>query len=397
MTIRVDQPEISERADMLELSARVASEAFPPGVPERLSWLIGRESGLAFSNRSDALLVAMLPIAMKLGQDIEIDGEISTRLAHGSESYQDILCAWWPDTFRRVRVTASTVNPRKTDTRPDGVGCSFSGGVDSYAAVMDLRPPVNRYPEFGITHALMINGYGQFLDLDRTGISEQMHRVYANALSQWGVRLVMIQTNLKLFRGRVFKRRELAHSFGASISACAHALAPVFGRFNIPGFATYRYEDLEPEGCHPVLDHHLSSDQLQIIHLGGSMSRSQKIERMASEAPVRQSLFACFSPPAFAADNGDVLNCCRCEKCFRTIVALDIIGQLGNFPTFRQRVDIRAYKDPRVLLKIPELFLRDLIVEAQRHRRDDWLQPLRTAEALKQSTAGNSASHALPQ
>ena len=383
MTIRVSLPEIIERPDMLELSARVQSEAFPAGVPDRMTWSVVRNSGVTFSDRSDTFLVGVLAMAMKLGQSVELEGEISTQLAQGAETYQDILSTWWPELFQRVEVSMASVNLRKRDERPAGVGCCFSGGIDSFGALMELRPPINRYPEFGITHALMINGFDQIADLNQTGVSRQMQRVYSKALEQWGVRLVMIHSNLKLFRDAVFSRRELVRSFGSPLTACAYALSPVFGRFNLSGHATYRYEDLKPMGSHPMLDHHLSTDQLQVIHLGSSLSRSEKLETMVSEAPVRQSLCVCVRPPIFVADTGEVLNCGDCEKCIRTIVMLDIIGQLGNFPTFRHRKDISAYKDSGLLSKIPQMFLQDLIGMAKRHQRDDWLYLLKNAAALQ--------------
>jgi len=383
MTILVSLPEIIDRPDMLELSARVQSEAFPAGVPDRMTWSVARDSGVTFSDRSDAYLVGVLALAMKLRQSVELEGEISTRLAQGIETYQEILSTWWPELFQRVEVSMAIVTPRKKDERPAGVGCCFSGGIDSFSAVMELRPPINRYPEFGITHAVMINGFDQIADLNQTGVSRQMQHVYSKALEQWGVRLVMIHSNLKLFRDAVLSRREQVRSFGSSLTACAHALSPVFGRFNLSGHATYRYEDLKPMGSHPMLDHHLSTDQLQIIHLGASLSRSEKLEAMVSEAPVRQSLRVCVRPPIFTADTGEVLNCGACEKCTRTIVMLDIIGQLGNFPTTRHRKNISAYKDFGLLSKIPQMFLQDLIRLAQRHQQDEWLYLLRQAAALQ--------------
>ena len=392
MAIRISSPEIIDRPNMLELSARVGSPAFPAGLPERMIWSVKRDSGVTFSDRSDAFLIGVLPVAMRLGQNVEIEGEISTRLAQGIETYQDILSTWWPQVFRRVEVSMGRANPRNMDRRPAGVGCCFSGGVDSFSAVQALRPPLNRFPEFGITHAMMINGFDQIVDLNQTGVSRQMLHVYSKALEQWGVRLVMIHSNLKLFRDAVFRKHELTASFGSPLTACAHALSPVFGRFNLSGHATYRYEDLKPIGSHPMLDHHLSTDQLQIIHLGASLSRSEKLERMVSETPVRQSLRVCFRSPKFVAETGEVLNCGACEKCVRTIVMLDIIGQLENFPTFRHRADISAYKVPGLLSKIPAMFLQDMIRMAQRHQRDDWLILLKQSARLQTSREAGVAN-----
>lgn len=380
MSIRIGKPEIQLQGDMLELSASIQGAALPLGLPERLVYHVKADSGLAFSDLSDTFLVAAMPLAMKLGQPLEIAGTLSLRLAHGIKAYQDTLAAWFPKTYRPVPFECEQVNDRAGERRPVGVGCCFSGGLDSFYAVRELLPPLNRFDEYQISHAVMVNGFDQIVDPDRTGPSRQLEHIFSEALGRWNVRLVMIHANLKLFRDAILEQRELVTSYGSALAGCGHALAPEFGRFNLSGHATYRYEDLKPLGCHPALDHHLSSDQMDMIHLGANLSRSQKLEHLLDERPVRETLRVCFKQPAFDAATGDILNCCVCEKCARTIIMLDILGRLNEFSTFRNHPPIEAYRQRHTLERISPLFKSDLKRLAERHQHSDWLALLKNAD-----------------
>lgn len=383
MTLRVGAPEQTASRGRKILQARIGCAALPEGSPGALQYSMAEDNGLEFTTLADPFLCAALPVAMKLGEPLEIAGTTSARLALGAATYQDILVTWWPETFQRVPVAFEHRATRRREPRPAGVGCCFSGGIDSFNAVQELRPPLNPFPEHQITHALMINGFDQVVDLEHTGIARQMHDVYKQALAQWDVELVMVHANLKLLRERVFDRDELVHSFGSPLTACAHALAPIFGRFNLSGHATYRHKDLKPMGSHPALDHHLSSDHLEIRHLGARLARSEKLESMVDQAPVRESLRVCFRRPEFDARSGAPVNCGTCEKCIRTIVMLDILGRLEDFPTFAKRAAWEAYRQPRLLAHIPPMFLDDLIHLAERHDHGEWLALLKQAQGLQ--------------
>ena len=115
---------------------------------------------------------------MKLGEDIQVEGKVSSRLAHGIETYQNILATWWPEVFNIVDVNYESLEDRREELRPVGVASIFSGGLDSFHAVAELLPSHNQNSAFNITHALMINGFDQFVDLEHRGLSQKMFRNY---------------------------------------------------------------------------------------------------------------------------------------------------------------------------------------------------------------------------
>lgn len=383
MTLRVDAPRLSEPDDLLSLSAAVACDRWPAAVPGMLHFSVAADGGLRLGTRADPFLVGLLPLAMRLGVPLRIEGVVSLRLAYGAEAYQDILTRWWPDTFQRVPVRIEEVDPRDDDRRPAGVGCCFSGGIDSFSALQELRAPRMAFPALRVTHAIMVNGFDQIVDPERTGVARRMEDAYRRILGPWDVDLVMVHSNLKAFRDALFTRTELTRSFGSPLTACGHALAPGLGRFHLSGHATYAYADLVPEGAHPVLDHHLSSDQLEVRHTGARLARVAKLEALLDEVAAQEGLRVCSEEPTFDPGTGRPLNCGSCLKCVVAIATLDLLDALDAFPTFAIREPLEAYRDPRRFVRASLWSLRDLQALADRRGRRDWARVLRKAIARK--------------
>ncbi len=371
------------------VSSTVRAESASVTLPDAMWFSARGDAPPPLTRLADPFVIAAAPVAMTLGENLRVRGPVSERLAHGLAVYLDILNTWWPKLYRKIEIDYDDVRPRRDEPRPAGVGCCFSGGVDSFHAVMSLRRPHQKFAQFEISHAVMINGFDQINDVDAdgagAGASRRLFEIYRAALAAWDIDLLMIDTNVKQFRDAAFEKRALVTSFGNPLTACAHALAPSFGRFSLSGHATYAYADLKPLGSHPALDHNLSSDQLQIIHTGADASRTAKLESLIESPEVRSTLRVCFGDPQFDPETGGVRNCGQCEKCVRTIVSLDILGELDRFPTFTSPYEIAAYKEPRVLTQISAMFFDDVIDLARRKNRADWLAAL--GEAKRQLAA----------
>ncbi len=388
--MKISRPYISQLDGRTTLSAEVSTEKTDLNRPDVLYFSTQSSGPESFSTRADAFVAGLLPVAMMLGESLEIEAPVSTRLAHGLEHYQDILTTWWPHFFKRCDIHYSNLVERSSEPRPKAVGCCFSGGVDSFQAVAGLRMPAIRFPEFEITHALMINGFDQVMDLDHRGVSQKMYEVYSTALAQWNIKLVMVDTNLKVFKESVMNKTHLWATYGGTLAACAHALGSLFGRFNLPAQATYSHADLRPVGSHPVLDHLLGTDQLQVIHTGARISRVGKLEALADHSIARDNLRVCFRNPEFDPESGAVINCGKCEKCIRTIISLEILGRLGEFSTFPNRPPMGMLHDSQLLARIPTIFLKDIQELAERQKQPEWVNILKRAVLIREARHGDA-------
>lgn len=389
----IGHPSINREENRQLLSANIIVET--PGIecPPSLWFAAGGEKALFQPGLADAFVVGLVASAMYQGEDIRVEGPVSTRLAHGLETYRNILNTWWPDKFKCIDIHYEILLDRREELRPEGVGCTFSGGLDSFHAVLQMLPSNLKYNGFGITHALMINGFDQFYDPGRHGVVQKMHGIYQPILKEWGVALQMIDSNMKAFRNAMLPRQEQVHSYSSALASCAHALAGLFGRFGVSGHATYAYNQLEPDGSHAALDHHLSSDQLQVIHTGTSHPRSRKTEMLADFPNVRKSLRVCFGALMFDPQSGMPVNCCECEKCVRTMVALLIMDKLDQFPTFsKRRYPLAAYRNPNNLRVIDDHHLVDMTELAGRYGKPDWVEILGEARAKRRDMETNDGA-----
>ncbi len=385
--MQIGAPRIERNGEHCVLSAPVEVEARDAPLPGEVRFALAGSDPSVLSASGDAFLVALLPVAMRLGEQVSISGAISARLAHGLIAYQEILATWFPSLFRPVPVHYEKLGSRGDERRPEGVGCTFSGGVDSFHTLWRGTPPRQAIPGYRLTHALMINGFDQIVDETGEGCSREMERVYRPVLAEAGVELVMLTSNMKQFRDAVFPRGVRVLSFGSPLVAGAHALGRLFGRFTLAGHATHAYADLVPMGSHPALDHHLGTDRLQVIHDAAPATRWQRIARLAEMPAFRTTLRVCTKEPRFDEATGAVVNCCDCEKCIRTMITLDLLDLMDEFPTFPDGRALDRHKAPEKIAGHSVMFLVDNFRLARERGRSDWAGVLEQAIRIQQDAA----------
>ena len=100
----IHPPQIAEDKEELLVSARVDFERQGLNVPEELWYRFPIEYIDYVSEGIDGFLVALLPSAMALGENITVEAPVSQRLAFGLRDYQNIQHAWWPDEFNMVDI-----------------------------------------------------------------------------------------------------------------------------------------------------------------------------------------------------------------------------------------------------------------------------------------------------
>jgi hypothetical protein len=92
--MKISQPHISQIKGRTTVTADISTDRKNLDCPERLYFSTQSTGPDSFSSRADAFVVGLLPLAMILGESLEVDAPVSTRLAHGLEHYQDILTTW---------------------------------------------------------------------------------------------------------------------------------------------------------------------------------------------------------------------------------------------------------------------------------------------------------------
>jgi hypothetical protein len=277
----------------------------------------------------EAAVAAFILPAMQRGEALEIEQPVSARLLEALPTLQDVFSTWWPK-YRPVPVLAEPVSDSSAEAT-NGVGCFFSGGVDSFYTVLRSQEE--------ITHLVFVQGFD--IPLANPSLLERATAAAREAAAALGKPLIIVRTDLKEAAAAslvppLTPNAFWPHYHGAALATVGHLLAHVVDTIIVP--ATHTYRDLFPWGSHPMLDHMWSSDGVAFVHYGAETTRFEKVQAIAHAPAVLDHLRVCWRNPDGA------YNCGRCEKCVRTMIALHVAGALEECATLPRRLDYSAVR-----------------------------------------------------
>jgi hypothetical protein len=322
--MRVQDVHQREVGDQITLSARckvrrLGLDVLTFTVPSRFAdFLVADASPFA---------AALLLPAMKLGEDLVIEGSISARLHAGMTEIIRTIAAWDAG-LKPVRVIADELAP---DPAAAGVtGAFFSGGVDSFYTY--LKHKCDPQP---ITHLMLAKGY----DIDRRDgrlWDATVHNLEQIAKEEQ-VTLVQIDSNVRSLTDPILS---WTYSHGGALAGAAMCLRRGISRMYIASSADAEHQ--ARRGSHLTIDQLWSTEALSFIHDGWEASRMDKIDRHIARSPLAlRYLRVCY-----VNKNGSY-NCGECEKCLRTMVSLQAAGVLDKAETFPAEID------PKRLAAVP--------------------------------------------
>jgi hypothetical protein len=180
------------------------------------------------------------------------------------------------------------------------------------------------------------------------GLLARQKDAVAKIASTSGLRLISAWAS----RGELGENEDFFErcSHSGHLGAVAHLFSPILDSVTIaPG---YDFTQLVPWGSHPLLDMNYASSAMAIHQPGWGRSREQRVAEVARWKETLSNLIVCTQGPL----EPGILNCGRCEKCVRTMVALLLAGALPEATSFPVR-EVDAASIQR--LAIPR---RELIV-----------------------------------
>ena len=270
--------------------------------------------------RADAQLIAVLHYAIKNGHDIEIETPITESLLFNIENYLIPALIENNPTFHRIKIKASTDNAQLPSAH--AVGTGISCGVDSLHVLAEHTK--SKYKSHNITH-LTFNNVGSH------GLGEKGRELYHKRLkkprdfaNEFGFSFVESDSNLTdVIDQSHFK----THTYSSMFPI--FCLQKLYSKYYYAS-SGYRFQEFnlkdKPEsscGSYELLSLQVfSTPQLRIYSEGMGLTRLDKMASVVKYAPAWKYLNVCLV-------NED--NCGKCEKCVRTLLGIDAIGDLDRF------------------------------------------------------------------
>lgn len=194
----------------------------------------------------------------------------------------------------------------------------LSGGVDSLALLMGNHADHPVSDPLRISIGLVVTGIQKHRWKEAVDVQDRLNKAKEDLgpiAERTGIDLIAVDTNLRVLRGdSTFWKYEYQ---GAVLAGVGHLFATTISHLDIA--STWQVSDIENWGSHPLIDPGFSSHSLRVWHQLAHMGRLEKTRVVARSPEVLGQLSVCNDP---AAGNS---NCGRCEKCIRTMLALEAL------------------------------------------------------------------------
>lgn len=332
--IKISQPFIERKGDEVFLVSFIEDEN--QKINEKVFYKTSAEYGQYLTDEvADAFVVGMLLPAARYNEDIYIDGAISEKLYYNiNNSVLYIFSYVWGN---KVKVHAKQLI--SLEYKANAVGCGCSLGVDSFAAMLEHMDG-NSSPAFEISHFTYFNvGAMGYVDLDKARESYakdlQLVRQYAEKKNK---PVVCLESNFsKFYNDFDFDESGHMRNFSAVLS-----LQKLFGKYlygsSFP-LKNFKFSKSALGYYESLIAPLLSTEVSEIIIANPNKTRIDKTKYILSNSDVQQYLYVCWKEvivnkhpnSVIAKIKDNFLNCTRCDKCLRTLLAIDILGEIDNY------------------------------------------------------------------
>lgn len=306
--------------------------------------------------RADGFLLALLPYAMKHGEDIEVLCPISERLHYNIKHYVTTILHHISPQYSQCEIAAAKLDSGQLFSTNENVATGISGGIDSFCVVADHHYDESIQPSYKLTH-LLYNNVGSHGRGGKELFNARFQKIHTIS-NEIGLPIIRVDSNVREFTDI---RYQTCHSIVNASSPLI--LQKLFGKFLYASGLSYPDcfvgETNDIAYADPSLVHLLSTENLQSISTGSQYTRTKKTDIISELPATYKYLDVCVSN---THQNG---NCSTCRKCFRTLFTLELLGKIERYKDVfdlekyqaskrRYLKKVRQAKDPlnREILKL---------------------------------------------
>lgn len=264
----------------------------------------------ALTESADPFVLGALFRAMRASSDLVVHGRVSPSLLRNLEEFQALWACWQPSRYSCVEITADIEEEAPARAGEERALAAFSGGVDSCFTIWRHKNDACGRLRRDITAGVMVHGFD--IPLDKPQVFSRAVERSSAILESVDIELIAMASNYRSL-GDYW-----GDAHGAAVASCLMMLQGGYTA-GLVG-STWTYDSSLPWGSSPVGDWMLSNRGFECVHDGAAFSRADKIEAISAWPEVMENLRVCW-----AGEEVD-RNCCRCEKCIRTILNFRVLG-----------------------------------------------------------------------
>ena len=273
--------------------------------------------------RLDAWLLWLLPHAFEAGEDLFLDGPVDAELLRNAHELMEVWACWRPGK-KPVRVTAEPADV--TEPRGARKGLFFTAGVDFFFSLLHHDEMVRRHPEWSlrpIDDLIYVEGYD--IPLNKRPALDRKRTALQAVAEETGKTLITLATNFRETGLSLRKNTWGPMVHGPAVAASGLLLGRRWDTLLLS--AAVAYDEFDPWGSTCLTDPLCSTSATRVWHYGAAADRLRKIEFLALSDVAIDHLHVCWR-------DASEQNCGACEKCFRTLLALDMAGARDRARTF---------------------------------------------------------------
>ena len=286
----------------------------------RIFFEVPSEFGDGLSTDPESFAVGCAVPAMSHGERrLAIEGSLCPKVGEGLSGARALLRGWYGERISPISIEPSEGFRARMPAAAPRSALFLSGGIDSLYTLAANRMDFPSDHPASFRDALVVRGFSFFPpDTPRAGdVWRRSWAAVRTSASAAGASPIPITTNLREIEPDF---DFFARHFVFVLASAAHALARRVTTVTIA--ADLDIARLFPWGSHPLFHALSGSSAVDVVESGGERTRLDKTRALARRADLLATVVVCQEGPL----PGDVLNCGRCEKCVRTLVALMIAG-----------------------------------------------------------------------
>ena len=262
----------------------------------------------------DPFLIASVFPAMEVGGMLRVHGRVSRALIRNLLGFQGIWSSVMPSHFRGVAIAVDEIDDPSAP-RPEPLPkaiLAFSGGLDSMLALWRNASGDAGPVGYDIRATLFIHAkrFGVGMEPDSSDVIEKLRKASARR----ELPMAVVHTNIS----EVVGNTSITH--GTWLAACLTLFAGKFDVGLLGSSVAYFSPGYEIYGSHPLIDPLLSTGHMAIRNDEGLYTRPDKAAMLARYPEAIEDLRVCIHP--YRTET----NCCRCEKCIRTMLCFVASG-----------------------------------------------------------------------